>query len=138
VKLDVETETASDLVDRTPAQAEEPADGFSEAGIREALRDVRDPEIGRDLISLNMIRSIEIDGPSVTVGVALTTAGCPMKHRITTDVRDRLLMIEGVEGVEVDFGVMTDTDRQNPRRPLGARPRVPGRVKDPRDRRGLR
>jgi ATP-binding protein involved in chromosome partitioning len=113
VKLDVETETASDLVDRTPAQAEEPADGFSEAGIREALRDVRDPEIGRDLISLNMIRSIEIDGPSVTVGVALTTAGCPMKHRITTDVRDRLLMIEGVEGVEVDFGVMTDTDRQN-------------------------
>jgi ATP-binding protein involved in chromosome partitioning len=113
VKLDVETETASDLVDRTPVQAEEPADGFSEAGIREALRDVRDPEIGRDLISLNMIRSIEIDGPSVTVGVALTTAGCPMKHRITTDVRDRLLMIEGVEGVEVDFGVMTDTDRQN-------------------------
>jgi ATP-binding protein involved in chromosome partitioning len=113
VKLDVETETASDLVDRTPAQAEEPADGFSEAGIREALRDVRDPEIGRDLISLNMIRSIEIDGPSVTVGVALTTAGCPMKHRITTDVRDRLLMIEGVESVEVDFGVMTDTDRQN-------------------------
>ncbi len=91
----------------------DPADGFSEAGIREALRDVRDPEIGRDLISLNMIRGIEIVGSNVTVGVALTTAGCPMKHRITTDVRDRLMMIEGVEAVEVDFGVMTDEDRQN-------------------------
>jgi hypothetical protein len=58
--------------------------GFSEAGIREALRDARDPEIGRDLVSLNMIRSIGIDGPGVTVGVALTTAGCRMKHMIAT------------------------------------------------------
>ncbi|HEX5848296.1 MAG TPA: iron-sulfur cluster assembly protein, partial [Rubrobacter sp.] len=110
--LGVETETAEDLVDRTPRE-EEPADGFSEAGIREALRDVRDPEIGRDLVSLNMIRSIEIEGQGVTVGVALTTAGCPMKHRITTDIKDRLKMIEGVGSVEVDFGVMTDDDRKN-------------------------
>ena len=111
-KLDVSAETAEELVDRTP-QPQEPADGFSEAGIREALRDVRDPEIGRDLISLNMIRNVDIQGSGVTVGVALTTAGCPMKHRITTDVRDRVMMIEGVESVEVDFGVMTDDDRQN-------------------------
>ena len=110
--LDVSEETAEELVDRTP-QPEEPADGFSEAGIREALRDVRDPEIGRDLISLNMIRNVDIEGSGVTIGVALTTAGCPMKHRITTDVRDRVMMIEGVESVEVDFGVMTEDDRQN-------------------------
>lgn len=107
-----EGETAGDLVDRTP-EPEEPADGFSEAGIREALRDVRDPEIGRDLVSLNMVGNILIEGAKVTVGVSLTTAGCPLKHRIMTDVRDRLLMIDGVEDVEVDFGVMTDADRQN-------------------------
>ena len=105
-------ETAENLVDRTP-KPQEPADGFSEAGIREALRDVRDPEIGRDLVSLNMVREVRIEGSSVTVGIALTTAGCPLKHRITTDVRDRLMMIEGVELVEVDFGVMSDADRQN-------------------------
>ena len=110
--LEVESEVAEDIVDRTPKE-EEPADGFSEVGIREALRDVRDPEIGRDLVSLNMVREVRIEGPSVTVGIALTTAGCPLKHRITTDVRDRLMMIEGVEYVEVDFGVMTDADRQN-------------------------
>ena len=97
----------------TSPPEEQPADGFSEAGIREALRDVRDPEIGRDLVSLNMIGEIRIEGPSVTVGVALTTAGCPLKHRISTDVRERLTMIEGVEQVEVDFGVMSDADRQN-------------------------
>jgi ATP-binding protein involved in chromosome partitioning len=89
------------------------ADGLSEAGVREALRDVRDPEIGRDLISLNMVRGVKIEGGNVAVGIALTTAGCPMKHRITTDVSDRLKMIEGIEEVEVDFGVMTDEDRQN-------------------------
>ena len=105
-------ETAPSEVDARLSK-EKPADGFSEAGIREALRDVRDPEIGRDLVSLNMVREVRIEGPSVTVGIALTTAGCPLKHRITTDVRDRLMMIEGVESVEVDFGVMTDADRQN-------------------------
>src|SRR5918992_4614217 len=41
---------------------QQPPDGLSEAGVREALRDVRDPEIGRDLVSLNMIRAIEIEG----------------------------------------------------------------------------
>jgi ATP-binding protein involved in chromosome partitioning len=91
----------------------QPPDGLSEAGIREALRDVRDPEIGRDLISLNMVRDVKIEGAKVSVGVALTTAGCPMKHRITTDVTDRLMMIDGVDEVEVDFGVMTEDDRKN-------------------------
>ncbi|MCA3748092.1 MAG: Mrp/NBP35 family ATP-binding protein [Rubrobacter sp.] len=86
--------------------------GPDEKKIREALKDVRDPEIGRDLVSLNMVRGIEIDGGRVKVGVALTTAGCPLKHRITQDVRDRLMMVEGVREVEVDFGVMTDEDRQ--------------------------
>ena len=97
----------------TDGRAGQPADGLSEAGIREALRDVRDPEIGRDLVSLNMVRGVKIEGGAVTVGVALTTAGCPLKHRITTDVQDRLMQIEGVQGVEVDFGVMSDADRQN-------------------------
>ena len=105
----VEAETTEELVDRTS----EPADGFTEAGVREALRDVRDPEIGRDLVSLNMVRGIDIAGSHVSVGVSLTTAGCPLKHRITTDITDRLKMIEGVQEVEVDFGVMTDEDRNN-------------------------
>src|SRR5215210_4736828 len=82
-------ETALSEVDAPLPKEKEPADGFSEAGIREALRDVRDPEIGRDLVSLNMVREVRMEGPSVTVGIALTTAGCPLKHRITTDVRDR-------------------------------------------------
>ena len=110
--LDIKPKAPSELVDREPKK-DEPVDVFSEAGIREALRNVRDPEIGRDLVSLNMVREIQIQGSAVTIGIALTTAGCPLKHRISTDVRDRLMIIEGVESVEVDFGVMSDADRQN-------------------------
>src|SRR5918998_712925 len=91
----------------------QPPDGLSEAGVREALRDVRDPEIGRDLVSLNMIRGIDIEGSLVRVGVSLTTAGCPMKHTITTDITERLILIDGIDQVEVDFGVMSHEDRQN-------------------------
>src|SRR5215217_5264708 len=104
-------EGVSDSADREAIHQR--LDGLSEAGVREALRDVRDPEIGRDLISLNMVRGVKIEGGNVAVGIALTTAGCPMKHRITTDITDRLKMIEGVQEVEVDFGVMTDEDRNN-------------------------
>jgi ATP-binding protein involved in chromosome partitioning len=91
----------------------QPPDGLSEAGVREALREVRDPEIGRDLVSLNMIKAIHIHGSLVSVGVSLTTAGCPLKHKITTDITDRLKLIDGVQEVEVDFGVMTEEDRKN-------------------------
>ena len=111
---DVEGDTANAPPEEAlQERSGQPADGLSEAGIREALRDVRDPEIGRDLISLNMVRGVQIEGGAVRVGVALTTAGCPLKHRITTDIRDRLTEIEGVQNVEVDFGVMTDEDRQD-------------------------
>lgn len=87
--------------------------GVDEKTIRTALKDVRDPELGRDLISLNMIRNVVISGSTVSVTVALTTAGCPMKHRMSGDINDRLKMVEGVEEVKVDFGEMTDEDRQN-------------------------
>jgi ATP-binding protein involved in chromosome partitioning len=91
----------------------QPPDGLSAAGVREALRDVRDPEIGRDLVSLNMIQAIHIHGSLVSVGVSLTTAGCPLKHKITKDITERLKLIDGVQEVEVDFGVMTEEDRKN-------------------------
>jgi ATP-binding protein involved in chromosome partitioning len=109
-------ETISEAVSQEVEREEprrEPVEPFSEAGIREALKDVRDPEIGRDLVSLNMVRSVEIDGSYVTVGVALTTGGCPLKHQITKDIQDRVKEIEGVEAVSVDFGVMTEEERAN-------------------------
>ncbi|MGH2483270.1 MAG: iron-sulfur cluster assembly protein, partial [Candidatus Limnocylindria bacterium] len=47
-----------------------------------ALARVKDPEIGRDLVSLNMVRSVDISGSLVTVTVELTTPACPLKAKI--------------------------------------------------------
>jgi ATP-binding protein involved in chromosome partitioning len=48
----------------------------------DALSNVMDPDLGKDLVTLNMIRDVEIDGQKVTFTVVLTTPACPMKDLI--------------------------------------------------------
>ena len=50
--------------------------------VLDALRNVIDPDLGRDLVSLNMIENIQIDGKNVSFTVNLTTPACPMKAEI--------------------------------------------------------
>ena len=54
--------------------------------IRDVLRTVQDPELHRDLVSLNMVKDVRIDGEDVFIVVELTTPACPMKDRIRGDV----------------------------------------------------
>src|SRR5260221_4427451 len=83
----------------------------TEAQVLEALRPVEDPEIHRSIVELNMVRGIEIDGGNVKVTVALTVAGCPMRAEIIRLVTDAVAPLAGVAHVDVDLGVMTDTER---------------------------
>jgi ATP-binding protein involved in chromosome partitioning len=83
----------------------------SEAQVLEALRPVQDPEIHRSIVELNMVRGIRIDAGNVKVTVALTVAGCPMRAEIIRLVTDAVSPLEGVTGVDVDLGVMTDEER---------------------------
>ncbi|MFQ6073836.1 MAG: Mrp/NBP35 family ATP-binding protein [Candidatus Bathyarchaeia archaeon] len=78
----------------------------------EALRKVVDPEIGRNIIDLNMLRSIRIQGKSVSVTVALTVPTCPLADKIKADVEDKIRGIEGVERAEVQFTSMTEEERE--------------------------
>ena len=80
--------------------------------IRAALATVLDPEIRRPITDLGMVRSVDVaDGGAVTVGIDLTTAGCPLKSTITNDVTAAVSKVEGVTSVEVPMGVMTDEQR---------------------------
>jgi ATP-binding protein involved in chromosome partitioning len=78
-----------------------------------ALGGVRDPEIRRPITELGMVRDVDIaaDG-TVTVGVLLTVAGCPLRETITRDVTAAVQPLPGVTGVRVDLGVMTDDQRR--------------------------
>jgi ATP-binding protein involved in chromosome partitioning len=80
--------------------------------VREALRSVNDPEIGRPIEDIGMLRDIEVlDGGLVRVHVLITIEGCPLKDRITSDVTEALAPLEGVERVEVSLSPMSEEQR---------------------------
>lgn len=86
--------------------------------VRSVLDEVLDPEIRRPITELDMVRSIDIDGGRVVVGVDLTTQGCPLRDVITKDVREKVSTLDGVDSVEVEMGVMTEEQRQELRTKL--------------------
>ncbi len=90
----------------------------SESAIREALSRVQDPELHRSLTELEMVRQIEIgDEGGVSILIALTVPGCPLKAKIEGDITAELRQVEGVTGVMVAFTHMTEEERAA----LGAR-----------------
>lgn len=67
------------------------------------LRTVEDPELHKDLVTLNMARDIEIDGGKVSLTVVLTTPACPLKDEIDRRVRAGLEHLDWVESVEINM-----------------------------------
>jgi ATP-binding protein involved in chromosome partitioning len=84
----------------------------TEAQVREALRTVMDPEIGKPIEDIGMLRGIAIEGDTVRVDVLITIEGCPLKDRITNDVTAALKPLDGVERVTVDLSPMTQEQRE--------------------------
>lgn len=76
------------------------------------LATVRDPEIGKPITELDMVKEVTVDGDSVIVEILLTVAGCPMKDRIRREVTDAVLTVHAAAKVHVELGVMTDEQRQ--------------------------
>jgi len=78
-----------------------------------ALRGVIDPELGSDIVELGMAKGAAVaeDGV-VTVTIALTTAGCPLRAQLQRDVRSRVGSIPGVERVDLDWTEMTDDEKR--------------------------
>ena len=74
--------------------------------IRDALRAVIDPELRRDIVELEMVRSIDVhENGVVDVMVSLTTAGCPIRSHFQTGVANAVSGLEGVNHVNVGFDV---------------------------------
>lgn len=81
--------------------------------VRAALHEVEDPEIRRPITDLGMVDEITVDDDgNVRVKVLLTVSGCPMRTEITDRVAGAVSKIDGVSGVGVELGVMSDEQRQ--------------------------
>ncbi len=92
----------------------------SESQVLDALRPVQDPEIGKSIVDLEMVRTITVDGALVTVLVALTVAGCPMKAEIESRVTAAVMPLEGVEQVKVELTVMSPEQLAGLKAKMGA------------------
>ena len=71
-----------------------------------ALRTVQDPELFRDIVSLNMVKDVVVEGSHVHVQVELTTPACPMREALERDVKSALLKA-GAASVEVELSANT-------------------------------
>jgi ATP-binding protein involved in chromosome partitioning len=88
--------------------------------IRDSLRAVIDPELRRDIVELEMVRSIDVhDNGVVDVIVSLTTPGCPIRGHFQTGVSNAVAGLDGVNHVNVGFDVLSDQEKQTLGRKLG-------------------
>jgi ATP-binding protein involved in chromosome partitioning len=78
---------------------------LNEATITEALRTVIEPELGRDIVTLNMVKDITVDDGSVGLKIELTTPACPLKDEIEHNIHEVLSGL-GARDVTVTWGAM--------------------------------
>jgi ATP-binding protein involved in chromosome partitioning len=86
-------------------RSDSPMPTLTEGAIFDALREVQEPELGRDIVTLNMVKEISIDGSDVAFTIELTTPACPLKDEIERNVRSALGAI-GASGIQITWGSM--------------------------------
>lgn len=77
---------------------------LTEREILAALSKVNDPELHRDLVSLNMVQNVRISGGDVKLRIDLTTPACPLKGKIQGDVEAALRAVPGVNAIDIEWG----------------------------------
>ena len=80
--------------------------------VHAALERVQDPEIRRPITELDMVKSVAVapDG-TVDVAIYLTVAACPLKDRLTSDIKAQVGALDGVREVRVELDVMSTEQR---------------------------
>jgi ATP-binding protein involved in chromosome partitioning len=78
--------------------------------VLEVLKGVQEPELHKDLVTLNMIRDINIEGSLVSFKVILTTPACPLKGQIEREARQAVLSLPGVSEVQISWDSSVPND----------------------------
>lgn len=87
---------------------------MTEAAILKALSNVQEPDLGKDLVTLNMVKDIVISGNEVSFTIILTTPACPMKDMMrTASVNAVKLLVNKEANVSVNFTANTTTQRKD-------------------------
>ena len=73
----------------------------SEATVRQALTSVTDPDLGRDIVSLDFVKDLVINSDQVSFTIELTTPACPVKDEMRDQAHAAVLALTGVAKVDV-------------------------------------
>lgn len=76
---------------------------ITEGEIRQALREVIDPEVGINLVDMNLIKDIKVDGERVKAKMTLTIPTCPLSSYLTNQVKEKVESLPGVKSAEVEL-----------------------------------
>ncbi len=76
----------------------------------DVLKTVQEPELHKDLVSLNMIRDLNVDDGIVTFTIMLTTPACPLKSRIEREAREAVESLAGVKSVHIKMDASVPND----------------------------
>lgn len=66
-----------------------------------ALTQVKDPDLGRDIVALSFVKDVHIEGGNVSFTVELTTPACPVKEELEQECYDVVSALPGVESVAI-------------------------------------
>ena len=92
---------------------------MTEAAILQALSNVQEPDLGKDLVTLNMVKDIKIDGNNVAFTIILTTPACPMKDMMRKASENAVRLLVNKEAVvTVNFTANTTTNRKDEQKVL--------------------
>src|SRR3990172_6893414 len=100
----------------------ERANTVTEETVLAALGNVMDPELGKDLVTLNMIRNVAVSEGTVSLDLVLTPPACPMKSESAAAVEGAVRSIPGISAVDVRVSV----DVRAAKDPMEGRRPVPG------------
>ena len=76
---------------------------LTEKDVRDALKGVKDPELGLDLVVLGLVYDIEVEDADVKVLISLTSPLCPFAGQIVEDAKQAVLSVDGVEAADVEL-----------------------------------
>jgi ATP-binding protein involved in chromosome partitioning len=93
----------------------------TEQQVLDALSQVIEPELHRDLVTLNMIKDVKIEGGVVSFTINLTTPACPMRKQMEERSRAAVLAVPGVREVRVDFDATVPTHKLITRLDIGVK-----------------
>ena len=86
---------------------------MTEEAILKALSNVQEPDLGKDLVTLNMVKDVQISGNDVSFTIVLTTPACPMKDMMRTASENAVkLLVNKEANVQVNFTANTTSTRK--------------------------